>query len=188
MKEVQKTKQSLWILTMLTVMVVLSAYYLVSDPYVSTDLTNNVQEIPDITADIITEDVTNNTELVDQIGINGSDLLIGLKMERSSNRSKQYDQLTAMMQSNVTEETIAEIQDQIEDLQSIEEAEFVLEKLIVADGYQDAVVLSNENNVDVIIQTNSLSNNEAVKIIKMVSDRLEIPAVNVHIRTVPIVE
>lgn len=182
MKEVEKSKQTVWILTMLTVMVVLSAYYLVSDPFI-TNNTANIEDSSNVTADIITDEIF-NIELVDEIGTNSSDLLIGLKMERSNSRSKQFEQLTGMMQNDLSEEAIAGIHDKIEQLQSVEEAEFVLEKLIVADGYKDAVVLTNENSVDIIIQTEALTNVEAVKIIKMVSERLNIPAVNVHIKTV----
>lgn len=184
MKQVQeKSKQTVWILTMLTVMVVLSVYYLVSDPYVSTDLVTQEDQI-DLTADISTEDVT-DSDLMDQFSSSNSDFLIGLKMERYQNRSKLFDQYYAMMQSEISEEAILNIQEKIEDLQSIEEAELVLEQLIIADGFEDAVVLTNGNNVDVIVQTEAMTQNQAVKIIKMVSDRLDVPAVNVNIKKVP---
>ena len=183
---VESSKQTVWVLTMLTVMVVLSVYYLVSEPLVNENVMENKE---DITADISTgeveiNDLATEMNLMDGIGVNTNDLLIGLKMERTNNRAKQIDQLYDMMSSNLSEEAIAAIQGKIERLQTIEESEFVLEKLILADGYNDAVVLTNGNSVDVIIQIETMTKAEAVKIIKMVSERLNIPAVNVHIKTV----
>lgn len=186
-KSVESSKQTVWLLTMLTVMVVLSAYYLVSEPLIPIDMVDQKFEDEVVITELNkmnTEEFTEIIDLTDEIGINNNDLFIGIKMERSKNRSKQLDQLYTMMQSNVSEEAIAEIQDRIEQLQSIEESEFVLEKLIISDGYGDAIVLTNENGVDVIIQTDSLSKAEAVRIIKSVSERLGVPALNVHIKPV----
>lgn len=184
-KTVEKSKHTVWLLSMLTVMVVLSAYYLVSDPIVPADI-QNMESEENQEADIVIEEATTEElpELTDEIGVSNNDLLVGLKMERNNSRSKQIDQYYSMMQSDLSEEAIAELQDKIERLQSVEESEFVLEKLLVADGYEDAVVLSNGQSVDVIIQTDSISKAEAVKIIKLVSERLNIPAVNVHIKPV----
>ncbi len=194
MKEVvEKSKQTVWVLTMVTVMVVLSAYYLLSDPLISKnafenggDKTDNV--VTELNTDEISSklDTSNvvDVELSSDLNKNG-DLILGLKMERTNSRQKQIDQLYTMLNnSNLSEEGIATIQDKIDQLQTVDESEFVLEKLIMADGYNDAAVLSNDKNADVMIQASNLSNAEAVKIIKMVSERLEIPAINVHIKIV----
>ncbi|OEF95514.1 hypothetical protein BHF71_04805 [Vulcanibacillus modesticaldus] len=187
-KAVENSKQTVWVLTMLTVMVVLSAYYLVSEPLIPTEVVdNNLENTDPAITEMIIDESTGDLGVVDDveaIEIDSSDLLIGLKMERDRSRSKQFDNLYALLNNSLSEEAITGIQDKIEYLQTVEESEFVLEKLIMADGYKDVVVFSNDTSVDVIIQTDSLSKTEAVKIIKMVSDRLKVPAVNVHIKTV----
>lgn len=185
MREVEsKSKQTVWVLTMLTVMVVLSVYYLVSDPLVPTDMVNQeVNNQEEVVAKVNIEEIIKAADLTDQIGLNNNDLFIGLKLERNKSRSKQLDNYYLMLSNDLSEEAITGIHDKIETLEATEESEFVLEKLIVAEGYEDAVVLTSEDKVDVIIQAKSISNFEAVKIIKMVSDRLKVPAVNVHIKT-----
>jgi len=183
-KTVEKSKQTVWLLSMLTVMVVLSVYYLVSDPLIPTNINEEVQNEDNTDIEVVTEETSDVQDLTDEIGINQNDLFIGLKMERNNERSKQIDQYYTMMNADLSEEAIAKIQAKIENLQTVEESEFILEKLLIADGYQDAVVLTNENSVDVVIQTKHLTNEEAVKIIKMVSERLGVPAVNVHIKTI----
>lgn len=188
MKQTEKSKQTVWVLTMLTVMLVLSVYYLLSDPIVSTDfanndITNEAANQIDISADITTEDIA-SIDLSNQTGTTASDLLTGLRMERDNNRAKQLDQLYMMMENDLSEEAIVGIKNEIEDLETLEEAEFILEKLLVTDGYDDALVLTNKDNVDVIVNVDKLDDTEAVRIIKLVSDRLEIPATNVHIKTI----
>ncbi|GBF11032.1 SpoIIIAH-like family protein [Tepidibacillus infernus] len=185
-KTVEKSKQTVWVLTMLTVMVVLSAYYLVTDPITPTQMatTKEITSPEKTTIDVNTEEVSKATDLTDEIGSNESDYFVSLKMDRNTMRTKQLDDYYMMMKSDLSEEAIANIQDKIDYLQSIEESELVLENLIIAEGYDDAVVLTKENGVDIMIQTNSMKKEDAVKIIKLVSDRLNIPAVNVHIKPV----
>lgn len=199
----QKSKQTVWLLTMLTVMIVLSAYYLLSEPLVSTDIWNNETENLD---NLVINDgnLVNDTEMINENNLaieganteemtditdltaeeNNNDLILGIKMERDNSRSKQIDTYFTMMQTNLSEEAILEINEKIENIQIMEESEYVLEKLILADGYEDVVVFSNEDSADVIIQSKELTNENAVKIIKLVSERLDIVAVNVHIKII----
>lgn len=201
----QKSKQSVWLLTMLTVMIVLSAYYLVSEPLVYTDLVNGTNEdtsldtnnsenlsifdIEGVTDDLVIEEssvdeITKYNEYIDEITVDSNDAIVALKMEKSDSRSKQIDSYYNMMQTNLSESAISEIYGKIENLQITDESEYILEKLIIADGYNDVVVFTSNGSVDVIIQTEAINNADAVKIIKLVSERLDIPAVNIHIKTV----
>lgn len=189
----RKSRQTVWLLTMVTVMIVLSAYYLLSEPLFSTDMWS--AGIENINKEVINEDnlaieeldlqeMTNSSDYIPEEVSSNSDFILGIKMERDNNRSKQIDTYFTMMQTNLSEEAILEINNKIENLQVIEESEYVLEKLISTDGYEDVVVFSNNVSADVIIQTKKLTNENAVKIIKLVSERLVIPAVNVHIKII----
>ncbi|MGD9678017.1 MAG: SpoIIIAH-like family protein [Vulcanibacillus sp.] len=194
MREIKrKSRQTVWLLTMVTVMIVLSAYYLLSEPLFSTDMWS--AGIENINKEVINEDnlaieeldlqeMTNSSDYIPEEVSSNSDFILGIKMERDNNRSKQIDTYFTMMQTNLSEEAILEINNKIENLQVIEESEYVLEKLISTDGYEDVVVFSNNVSADVIIQTKKLTNENAVKIIKLVSERLVIPAVNVHIKII----
>ncbi len=192
MREIkEKSRQTVWLLTMLTVMIVLSAYYLLSEPLVSTDIWSedieNINNQALSQEDVVIEDISmEEAESLDSIyeSSETGDFILGIKMERDNNRSKQIDTYFTMMKTNLSEEAISEINNKIEQLQILEESEYVLEKLIMADGYNDVVVFSNDESVDVIIESKSLTNEAAVKIIKLVSERLDIPAVNVHIKTI----
>lgn len=99
----QKSKQSVWLLTMLTVMIVLSAYYLVSEPLVYTDLVNGTNEdtsldtnnsenlsifdIEGVTDDLVIEEssvdeITKYNEYIDEITVDSNDAIVALKMEK----------------------------------------------------------------------------------------------------------
>ncbi|WP_339062468.1 SpoIIIAH-like family protein [Tepidibacillus marianensis] len=183
-KKIEKSKQTVWVLTMLTVMVVLSVYYLVSEPMDPTKLTTkNVNENTALN-DTTTKETTNTPEMTDEIGENTSDYFVGLKYEKKNLRSKQIDEYYTMLKSNVSADAMAQIQDKIERLQSLDEGELVLEKLLLADGYKDAIVITNDDGVDVIVQAKSVKDDEAVRIIKLVSEHLNIPATRVHIKPV----
>jgi len=183
-KKIEKSKQTVWVLTMLTVMVVLSVYYLVSEPMDPTKLaTNNVANETTLT-DVNTKETTKTPEMTDEIGENTSDYFVGLKYEKKNLRSKQLDEYYTMLKSNASAEAMAQIQDKIEKLQSLDEGELVLEKLLLADGYKDAIVIANDEGVDVILQAKSIKDNEAVRIIKLVSEHLNVSATKVHIKPV----
>jgi len=184
-KVVEKSKQTVWVLTMLTVMVVLSAYYLVTDPMTPASMVNDDVSNEEL-VNVTTEEIVEAPQIIDELGTSSNnDLFVDMKLERNNLRSKQLDEYYAMLKSDISEEAILDIQDKIDQMQAIEESEFVLEKLIVAEkGFNDAIVLTKEKGVDVLIQTSELNDTEAVKIIKMVSERLNIPAVNVHLKPI----
>ncbi|MFV9510795.1 SpoIIIAH-like family protein [Tepidibacillus sp. LV47] len=183
-KKIEKSKQTVWVLTMLTVMVVLSVYYLVSEPIDPTRLVNQDVKNETTVDKIVTNDATDVSQMTDEIGENTSDYFVGLKYEKKNMRSKQLDEYYSMLKSNASADAMAKIQDKIERLQSLEEQELVLEKLLIADGYKDAIVITNDNGVDVILQAKNVKNEEAVRIIKLVSEHLDIPATKVHIKPI----
>ena len=178
----QNSKQTVWVLTMLTVMVVLSAYYLVSEPIDPAKLANT--DLKESVNEVVTNEVANDPQMTDEIGENTDDYFVGLKYEKRNMRSKQIDEYYTMLKSNASAEAMAQIQDKIERLQSLDEGELVLEKLLIADGYKDAIVLSNDDGVDVVLQAKSIKDEEAVRIIKMVSENLDVPATKVHIKPI----
>ncbi|TCS84030.1 SpoIIIAH-like family protein [Tepidibacillus fermentans] len=183
-KKIERSKQTVWVLTMLTIMVVLSVYYLVSEPIDPTKFANKDVKQETTSNDVVTNEAANVTQMTDEIGENTSDYFVGLKYEKRNMRSKQLDEYYSMLKSNASAEAMAQIQDKIERLQSLDEGELVLEKLLIADGYKDAVVITNDDGVDVILQAKSVKNEEAVRIIKLVSEHLNIPATKVHIKPV----
>jgi stage III sporulation protein AH len=63
----------------------------------------------------------------------------------------------------------------------VDKTESVLEELIRSEGFHDAVVITNDHHVDVIVQADNLANRQVVKLISLVKERLNIPATQVSV-------
>lgn len=202
-------KQTVWLLTMLAVMVVLSGYYLVKGPSeqipaigdeqklaeplsgVQVDTQQTGEPTPEVTpvkgqnALIGTPAVDTKSEPYDTVALTDttSDVFQGYKMRREALTQQQKDEQLAIM-SNVdtTPQAVAEAKAKYEELSTLENATFGLEELLKASGYQDAVVFAQNEKVTVIVQKDKLVANEVVDIIAQVKQHLNVPGKNVRVQ------
>lgn len=195
-------KQTVWLLTMLSLMVVLSAYYLYNPPLDGEELTQDAGEVEQAEDnEAFTEiDFTNLDELgdddwIDTFGdLNADfdytvfdqqrmDYFLGHRMDRNDHRAKQiedYQYVIASSESNA--QMIAEAKHHVDHLREITYTEEKLETMIKSDGYQEAVVIVNDEKVDVLIGAKEdLETSEAVKIIHMVQEQLNVPGNRVRV-------
>lgn len=61
------------------------------------------------------------------------------------------------------------------------EKELILEGLIAAAGYEDAIVTASDDNLNVMVKTNGFTADDASKILSLVVDEAEVPATNIKI-------
>ncbi len=183
-------KQTTWVMTMLTLMIVLSAYYIVTNPLSSMSVEVPNKDITQIVHENVTIDnnkqnannTATNTNLDtssdnNQIVESNSDFFIGYKLERDTRRSQQVENYFSIMSDpNATSEAIANAKEQIDYLTTLEDSEVMLEEMIKAEGFEEVVVMAKENQADVIVQTQDLNNEQVVKIINLVSQQLQIPS------------
>ena len=57
----------------------------------------------------------------------------------------------------------------------------VLEELIRSERFRDAVVISGDRHVDVIVQSEKLTHSQVVKLISLVKKHLDVPATQVSV-------
>jgi stage III sporulation protein AH len=190
-------RQTTWMVSILTLMVVLSAYYL---------MTGDVGQMQAVTSDknegqVQTEtvDYTQQTKSEGEAGATtqtegagatdqtfmsnqSSDFFISYKMQRDNLRSMQAEKYMDIISDsqNSKAEEIVEAQTKLEELQSLEYTEKVIEELLAAD-YGDAVVMTQNDHVKVVVQAESLSNNEVVKILNLVTEQMAVPASKVSV-------
>ena len=133
------------------------------------------------------EDIPGAATYVNSIGVGVTQELLtnasqptgyfaGAKMERDKARSKQKEELKAMVQSSddtVTASSTlssAEAQEQLVSLIRRSETESTIETLIKQRGFEDAMVyMSDTGNIDVIIKASSLSSKEVAQISDIVT-------------------
>lgn len=182
-------KQTVWLLTMLSLIVVLSVYYMTSSNEQKDFAYNDEEEMEtsatsgDVSAKeepfVQIEEVTNEENSLDEVSevtsMAREDIFTSIRLERDAQREKMLEQYTNIIASN---DSPAELQakalENKDRLLSLEQKESMLETLIRAKGYKDVLVITNEedNEVKIIVQADELSRKEANEIMMMAAEHL----------------
>ncbi len=94
-----------------------------------------------------------------------------MNLQASRDRmAEEYTQIVASAETSAVMKS--EAHDKSMDLQRLAQNEATLETLIKAKGYADALVMAEEDQVRVIVQTEELSKVEANEILHMTFDQL----------------
>jgi len=177
-------RQTVWLLTMLSLMIVLSAYYMLSDKEELAYIDENEedqsvnQEQSEATSDVDIEDVRN---------VEGNDFFTTIRMELQDKRNIQKDRLLEVVAANnASANEVNEALNEIDYLEKIETKENILQETILStdDNYEDVLVRADENKVHVHVITDSLSKEAAVHIMQMVRDETGIDNVDVNFQPV----
>lgn len=179
-------KQTVWLLTMLSLMVVLSVYYMMSDrgdlAYIQTGdeagQFNFEIDDPDF-SEVTDEDV--DVENITTLGM--SELFATLRMEIDDERSLQKERLQDIIASAESSTVdINEAMNGITEIDKIATKEKILQETILTsyEHYNDVLVRAEDDKVHVHVITKQLPRAEAVQIMQIVRDELGEIAVNVH--------
>ena len=176
-------KQTVWLLSMLTIMVVLSAYYLVQGPVEQVPLATEVNQEQEQEQE---QDITVDTKQLSgidgqpSVSLQSSDYFIGYKMERDAwNHQKLDEYMSVMSNSDASSEAITQAKESYESLLAQQDAEMNLENLIKALGYEEAVIVNKDNRINVMVQAEKLEPNNAIEIITLVTEHMAVPGKNV---------
>ena len=166
-------KQTVWLLTMLSLVVVLSVYYITSPEQRGQNLAN-VEEKTD------TEEQTNTStagkeETDSAIITNASEdeVFTALRLKLNEERDKLKEDLTIQMASTeLSAEVRSEAKEQINKLDEIAQKEEMLETLIRAMNYEDVLVRADGPTVLVTVKADKLSRSAANDIIREVTNEI----------------
>lgn len=164
-------KQTVWLLTMLSLMVVLSVYYIFSANGNDLAFVDDGQEAG-------TEDAMPATQSEEDIevenieNIDSDELFTTIRMEIQDERSRKKSQLTDVVASaNASTTEKDEALQEIDSLEELSSKENILQKqLLAATEYEDILVRSDGEKVHVHVKAEELSNTEAANIMQMVRD------------------
>ncbi|WAA10455.1 SpoIIIAH-like family protein [Fervidibacillus albus] len=171
-------KQTVWLLTMLSLVVVLSVYYLNSDFSEPTEWMDASEEMneDEETTDEITTIITEMTR---------DEAFEAIRMQLQDERSRQIEQLEETLAStDLTAEERSEAKDEMERLHAMAEKEQLLETLIINTlGYEDALVRTEGQEVSVTVKGGEPSKTKANEIIQLVKKELNTTFVTVAFQT-----
>ncbi|MDF1997097.1 SpoIIIAH-like family protein [Peribacillus frigoritolerans] len=175
-------KQTVWLLTMLSLVVVLSVYYLTAPEENAADMTATEQmEQEENKAESKTEnkaetkgenksekETSKNTE-GSSVTIASGDEFESLRMQIEDERAKLNEELTAKMgNTELSAEERDEAYAKIEQLSETKVKENIIENLIVAMDYNAALVRVDGTDVKVSVKADKQTKTEANNIIRLV--------------------
>ncbi|MBT2665423.1 SpoIIIAH-like family protein [Bacillus sp. ISL-4] len=173
-------KQTVWLLTMLSLVVVLSVYYLTAPEENAADMTateqkeeNKAETKTENKADTKEEsksekETSKNTE-GSSVTIASGDEFESLRMQIEDERAKLNEELTAKMgNTELSAEERDEAYAKIEQLSETKVKENIIENLIVAMDYNAALVRVDGTDVKVSVKADKQTKTEANNIIRLV--------------------
>ena len=130
--------------------------------------------------------VLNSTFLASNNGDDAlsSDYFTSYKLERINSREESfllYDSIINSAETSAEAKAAAEV-DRNALARSVE-IELVLEGLIKGLGYEDAIVTSTTQNVNVFVKCQELTSVQATQIYQIITTEIDVPATNVRINT-----
>ncbi|WP_147533910.1 SpoIIIAH-like family protein [Bacillus marasmi] len=159
-------KQTVWLLTMLSLVVVLSVYYITSPEQKATNMANVEEKAKEKkSADTTTSD--DGKTVIS--GVASDEVFEALRLELEDQRNEMKEQLNEIMAStDLSAEKRSEAYDQMKSLDELAKKENVLETLIKTMGYDDALVRADGEKVRITVKSKDHSASAANDIIQLV--------------------
>ena len=165
-------KQTVWLLTMLSLLIVLSVYYMTSPDngemaFIQED------EWAEITDDATGEEgveTTGDGTVISQISTD--ELFSAIRLDIKNQRDQMQEQLSEIVaSSDFTTEEKNEALEKMETIKSNQSKESIIQNTILASAaYDDVLVRAEDDVVHVTVKAAELSKEETNQIIQMVSD------------------
>lgn len=174
-------KQTVWLLTMLSLVVVLSVYYIISPEQRGTEFASieeqeeSKKEGKDKKEEVMDEEMQVGEDAEDSVisSLADDELFTALRLQQLDLRSKQNEELTKLVaQTNISAEERNKALEEIKKIREIAEKEYLLETLIKTLDYEDVLVRADDEEVRVTVKADKLSRAEANEILQLVMKEL----------------
>lgn len=169
-------KQTVWLLTMLSLVVVLSVYYLTSPEQQQNELAaieekKSTEETKNNADDVVSSGAKEDAEIITNAA--GDEAFETLRMQLQDERSQMKEDLTKRIAStDLPVEDRSEAKEQMDELNEIAQKELLLETLIKSMNYEDVLVRADGDQVNITVKAEKQSRAEANKIIQTVRSEL----------------
>ncbi|MEK3890779.1 SpoIIIAH-like family protein [Bacillus sp. FSL K6-3431] len=163
-------KQTVWLLTMLSLVVVLSVYYVTSNPSKNDLATIGNGDTSEVGSKTAADDP--DMKIVTEAA--GDEVFETVRMDLQDKRSKEVQDLTVKMGSpELSADEKDKIYTQMEEINEYSTKEKTVESLVKGLGYDDALVRADENEVKITVKSSEEhSRAAAVKILKVIHENI----------------
>jgi stage III sporulation protein AH len=172
-------KQTVWLLTMLSLVVVLSVYYLTTPEQKPTNMaaTEEKEDKQTVSKDKVQKETSKKENKKGASVVTkaaGDDSFEALRMEITDSREKLREELTAVLaNTELSAEERNNTLEKIEEISKMEQKEGILESLIGTMDYDAALVRIDGQNVNITVKANKPSKTAADDIIQLVSKEFD---------------
>ncbi|WP_280768391.1 SpoIIIAH-like family protein [Salipaludibacillus daqingensis] len=191
-------RQTVWLLTMLSLIIVLSVYYISmeqfgdpqsGEPEGEQEAEETAGLGEEIEFEWMDDEELTFIELEDAeevIGdstisqVNVDQMFDTIRLQRQDSRGKLNEEYKSVIASTETEPEIqVEALEKIESLQIMSQQEEMIETMIRSKGYEDALVMADENQVNIYVKAADLSKEEAVELNQLAYEHIGIENIRV---------
>jgi stage III sporulation protein AH len=163
-------KQTVWLLTMLSLVVVLSVYYITAPEQQKADLAGVEEQKAEGTETAATESKDGKTVIS---GVASDEKFEALRIQLEEQRTKMKEDLQSIVAStDLPAQDRSDAIEKMNELDQVAQKEFTLETLIKSMGYEDALVRADGENVRITVKAQEHSKSAANEIIQMVRTEL----------------
>ncbi len=128
--------------------------------------------------------LSKNTEDVTTTNFTSTSLLTSYRISKMETRNSMMEMYDSIIASSTDNEQIISTNALIADLASRMESETVLEGMIMASGYEDAVVTNSDGAYTVMVKSDGLTSDDVAKILSILVKETGVSATNVKISCV----
>lgn len=177
-------KQTVWLLTMLSLVVVLSVYYIMS-PESKNAVQMQSEKSASDSGEVATEKAPAKQDTKEKSGTEtekgtvvtetaDDDLFTTYRLDLEDARSKEREELNAIVSSDdATAKEKSEAYDKMTALSEVEGTEKQLETLIKTQGYDDALVNAEGDKINITVKSDKHSKSKATAIIDLVAKEIK---------------
>lgn len=206
-------RQTIWLVSMLSLMVILSAYYLFSEDVPSADKANNQigAQLPDaaktsgtvdgveiVQVDTLTGKETNQTAseqtglspedqevLKSLTNLQGMEMMAKIQLERRENVDRLYTELTSIItdSKNYSAEDAVDASQKLNKLEEMDNKIASLEVKLLQD-FDNAVVAEEASSYNIIVLSDKLEKKQAVDIIELAMNELSVTPDRITVQAV----
>lgn len=172
-------KKKTLIKIILVIIFILAIYLMFTENYSKKVFKKNsdTYNVKKVSEDIDEDDKKMNESINDvRIENKKNDFFIDYKLERDRLRSQEADYLRELINNpNATQQSKDKAQQELINLSQKVEKEMIVENLIKAKGFEDAVLFLSNDNANIVIKANKLSQKEVAQITDIVTKATGIP-------------
>jgi stage III sporulation protein AH len=172
-------KQTVWLVTMLTLMVALSAYYIVTGPV--EPVQKSTQKMDEMMSKAKMDvEIKDDQQVSKQLG--KEDYFINYHLQRDTLRSKLSEEyMKTLSDPEASPAAVKKAEKQVNQLMKSDQQESSLEELIRKEGFHDAVVIHHQPKVDIIVQSEKLTREQVVRLITLAGQHFRVDPVQVSV-------